>query len=86
MIEVNIDIICRRLHQNVILTLNITMNIDEHNVETTVKTITKFQIYTIKETQVTFYLMIDDLLVMAQITLKCKLSTLKVHTTFNFLS
>lgn len=73
MIEVNIDISCRRLHQNVILTLNITMKIDEHNVETTVKTITKFQIYTIKETQVIFYLMIDDLLVIAQITLKCKL-------------
>lgn len=73
MIEVNIDIICRRLHQNVILILNITMKIDEHNVETTVKTITKFQIYTIKETLVTFYLMIDDLLVIAQITLKCKL-------------
>lgn len=73
MIEVNIDIICRRLHQNVILILNITMKIDEHNVETTVKTITKFQIYTIKETQVIFYLMIDDLLVIAQITLKCKL-------------
>lgn len=70
MIEVNIDIICRRLHQNVIFTLNITMKIDEHNVETTVKTITKFQIYTIKETQVSFYLMIDDLLVIAQITLK----------------
>lgn len=68
MIEVNIDIICRRLLQNVILILNITMKIDEHNVETTVKTITKFQIYTIKETQVTFYL-----LVIAQITLKCKL-------------
>lgn len=73
MIEVNIDIICRRLHQNVILILNITMKIDEHNVETTVKTITKFQIYTLKETQVTFHLMIDDLLVIAQITLKCKL-------------
>lgn len=73
MIEVNIDIICRRLLQNVILILNITMKIDEHNVETTVKTITKFQIYTIKETQVIFYLMIDDLLVIAQITLKCKL-------------
>lgn len=73
MIEVNIDIICRRLHQNVILILNITMKIDEHNVETTVKTITKFQIYTIKETQVTFHLMIDDLLLIAQITLKCKL-------------
>lgn len=73
MIEVNIDIICRRLHQNVILILNITMKIDEHNVETTVKTITKFQIFTIKETQVIFYLMIDDLLVIAQITLKCKL-------------
>lgn len=73
MIEVNIDIICRRLHQNVILILNITMKIDEHNVETKVKTITKFQIYTIKETQVIFYLMIDDLLVIAQITLKCKL-------------
>lgn len=73
MMEVNCDIICRRLHQNVILTLNVTMKIDEHNVETTVKTITKFQIYTIKETQVTFYLMIDDLLVIAQITLKCKL-------------
>lgn len=73
MIEVNINIICRRLHQNVILILNITMKIDEHNVETTVKTITKFQIYTIKETQVIFYLMIDDLLVFAQITLKCKL-------------
>lgn len=73
MIKVNIDIICRRLHQNVILTLNITMKIDEHNVETTVKTITTFQIYSIKETQVTFYLMIDDLLVIAQITLKCKL-------------
>lgn len=73
MIEVNIDIICRRLHQNVILIINITMKIDEHNVETTVKTLTKFQIYTIKETQVTFYLMIDDLLVLAQITLKCKL-------------
>lgn len=73
MIEVNIDIICRRLHQNVILILNITMKIDEHNVETTVKTITKFQIYTIKETQVTFHLMIDDLLVIAKITLKCKL-------------
>lgn len=41
MIEVNIDISCRMLHQNVILTLNITMKIDEHNVETTVKTITK---------------------------------------------
>lgn len=49
------------------------MKYDEHNVETTVKTITKFQIYTIKETQVTFYLMIDDLLVIAKITLKCKL-------------
>lgn len=73
MIEVNIDIICRRLHQNVILILNITMKIDEHNVETTVKTITKFQIYTLKETQVTFHLMIDDLLVIAKITLKCKL-------------
>lgn len=73
MIEVNIDIICKRLHQNVILILNITMKIDEHNVETTVKTITKFQIYTIKETQVIFYLMIDDLLVIAQITLKCEL-------------
>lgn len=73
MIEVNIDISCRMLHQNVILTLNITMKIDEHNVETTVKTITKFQIYTIKETQVTFHLMIDDLLLIAQITLKCKL-------------
>lgn len=73
MIEVNIDIICRRLHQNGILILNITMKIDEHNVETTVKTITKFQIYTIKETQVTFHLMIDDLLLIAQITLKCKL-------------
>lgn len=73
MIEVNIDIICRRLHQNGILILNITMKIDEHNVETKVKTITKFQIYTIKETQVIFYLMIDDLLVIAQITLKCKL-------------
>lgn len=73
MIEVNIDIICRRLHQNVILILNITMKIDEHNVETKVKTITKFQIYTIKETQVTFHLMIDDLLLIAQITLKCKL-------------
>lgn len=69
----NIDIICRRLHQNVILTLNITIKIDEHNVETTVKTITKFQIYTIKETKVTFYLIIDDLLVIAQITLKCRL-------------
>lgn len=69
----NIDIICRRLHQNGILTLNITMKFDEHNVETTVKTIPKFQIYTIKETQVTFYLMIDDLQVIAQITLKCKL-------------
>lgn len=73
MIEVNIDIICRRLHQNVILILNITMKIDEHNVETTVKTITKFQMYTLIETQVTFHLMIDDLLVIAQITLKCKL-------------
>lgn len=73
MIEVNIDIICRRLHQNVILILNITMKIDEHNVETTVKTITKFQIYTLIETQVTFHLMIDDLLVIAKITLKCKL-------------
>lgn len=75
MIEVNIDIICRRLHQNGILILNITMKIDEHNVETKVKTITKFQIYTctIKETQVTFHLMIDDLLLIAQITLKCKL-------------
>lgn len=62
------------------------MKFDEHNVETTVKTIPKFQIYTIKETQVTFYLMIDDLQVIAQITLKCKLSTLKVHTAFNFLS
>lgn len=49
------------------------MKIDEHNVETTVKTITKFQIYTLKETQVTFHLMIDDLLLIAQITLKCKL-------------
>lgn len=73
MIEVNIDIICRRLLQNVILILNITMKIDEHNVETTVKTITKFQIYTLIETQVTFHLMIDDLLVIAKITLKCKL-------------
>lgn len=73
MIEVNFDIICRRLHQNVILILNITMKIDGHNVETKMKTITKFQIYTIKETQVTFHLMIDDLLLIAQITLKCKL-------------
>lgn len=68
------------------MTLNITMKIDEHNVETKVKTITKFQIYTIKETQVTFHLMIDDWLAIAQITLKCRLWTLKVHTTFNFLS